>query len=201
MYIVCLLSLWFSFSGRFFGAYWHFVLLWKLSANLLHCFTAKWETKLWYQGQLNHPTPIGWRKNYYVVFYPVCLGRPCIRRSFRLWKERGYDILSFYLRYFVIFQWLLHKNIITQTSLHLNIHSLLRMLQYLWHGRVCISSSLYYNRLHDTTKPLYRHVYRYRHQIIIMNKIECEHIIRIFSMFISVICFRYMYIRGEEVYD
>ena len=98
-------------------------------------FHSKWETKLRYQGQLNHPTP-RMTKNYYVVFYPMCLGRPCIRRSLRLWKERGYAILSFYLRWFVIFQWLLHKNFITQTSLHLNIHSLLRMLQYLWHGRV-----------------------------------------------------------------
>ena len=99
-------------------------------------FHSKWETKLRYQGQLNHPIPIGWRKNYYVVFYPMCLGRAFIQRSLRLWKERGYAILSFYLRWFVIFQWLLHKDIITQTSIHLNIHSLLRMLQYLWHGRV-----------------------------------------------------------------
>ena len=30
------------------------------------------------------------------------------------------------------------KNIITRTTLQLKIHSILRMLQYLWHGRVCM---------------------------------------------------------------
>ena len=40
-------------------------------------FHSKWETKLRYQSQLHHPI-LGWRKNYYVVFYPMCLGRPCI---------------------------------------------------------------------------------------------------------------------------
>ena len=43
------------------------------------------------------------------------------------------------------FQWLLHKNIITQTSLHLNIYSLLRMLQYLWHGRVHCTYTHHYS--------------------------------------------------------
>ena len=56
--IVCLLSVWFSFCGRFFGTYWHFV-LWKLSANLLHCFTANEKPNYDIRplGQLNHPTP------------------------------------------------------------------------------------------------------------------------------------------------
>ena len=34
-----------------------------------------------------------------------------------------------------------HNYIITKTSLHLNIHSLLRILQYLWQGRVRYNST------------------------------------------------------------
>ena len=92
-------------------------------------FHSKWETKLRYLGQLNHPTPRMTKKLLCCILphVPWAPLHPTISPSLK--KE---DMLFFQ---FVIFQWLLHKNIITQTSLHLNIHSLLCMLQYLWHGR------------------------------------------------------------------
>ena len=75
-------------------------------------FHSKWETKLWYQGQLNHPTPRMTETNYYVVFYPMCLGRPCIRRSLRLWKERG-------LCYsFILFNIVCHFSMVTSQKHH-----------------------------------------------------------------------------------
>ena len=110
--VVCLLSLWFSFCGRFFGAYWQFILLWKLSGKPSKLFHSKWETEFRYQGQLKHPTPRMTKQNDYVVFYPMCPGRPCIRRSLRLWKERG-------LCYsFILFKILCHFSMVTSQKHH-----------------------------------------------------------------------------------
>ena len=99
-------------------------------------FHSKWETKLRYQGQLNHPTPRMTKKILccilpHVPWAPLHTTiSPSLKR-----KRICYSFILF--KMVCHFQWLLHKNIITQTSLHLNVHSLLRMLQYLWHGRVC----------------------------------------------------------------
>ena len=59
---VCLLSLWFSFCGCFFGAYWHFLSV-ETVCKLFKMFYSKWETELRYYDQLNTP-PLGWRKTY-----------------------------------------------------------------------------------------------------------------------------------------
>ena len=100
-------------------------------------FHSKWETKLRYQGQLNHPTPRMMKKWLCCILphVPWAPLHPTISPSLKRKRIKCYSFI--YLRWFVIFQWFLHKNIITQTSKHLNIHSLLRVLQYLWHGRVC----------------------------------------------------------------
>ena len=42
---VCLLSLWFFFCGRFFGAYWHFLSV-ETVCKLFKMFYSKWETEL-----------------------------------------------------------------------------------------------------------------------------------------------------------
>ena len=143
--VVCLLwdSLGFSLCGRFFGAYWHFV-LWKLSANLLHCFTAN---GIRYQGQLNHPTPRMTKKLLCCILphVPWAPLHPTICPSLK--RKR---ICSSFILFKAVchFQWLLHRNIITQTSLHLNIHSLLRMLQYLWPVRVCRFKFIWRKKIH-----------------------------------------------------
>ena len=46
-FAVCLLSLWFSFCGRFFGAYWHFLSV-ETVCKLFKMFYSKWETELRY---------------------------------------------------------------------------------------------------------------------------------------------------------
>ena len=99
-------------------------------------FHSKWETKLRYQGQLNQPTPRVTKKLLCCILphVPWAPLHPTISPSLK----RKRICYSFILCYSFIFQWLLHKNIITQTSLHLNIHSLLRMLQYLWPVRVIV---------------------------------------------------------------
>ena len=98
-------------------------------------FHSKWETKLRYQGQLNHPTPRMTKKWCcmlpHVPWAPLHLMiSPSLKR-----KRICYS--------FILFKIVCHFSMVTsqkhhytQTSLHLNIHSLLRMLQYLWHGRV-----------------------------------------------------------------
>ena len=75
-------------------------------------FHSKWETKLRYQGQLNHPTPRMTKKLLCCILphVPWAPLHPTISPSL---KRKRNAILSFYLRWFVIFQWLLHR-----TSLH-----------------------------------------------------------------------------------
>ena len=91
MKYVC--SVWFSFCGRFFGAYWHFV-LWKLSAKLLHCFTAN-ETKLRYQG---HPTPRMTKTIIMLYFTPCALGAPASDDISVFEKKEDMLFFHFYLR-------------------------------------------------------------------------------------------------------
>ena len=63
------------------------------------------------------------------------LGAPAFD-DLSIFEKKEDAILSFYVSYFTNLQWLLCKNIITRTTLQLTTHSSLRMLQYLWHGRV-----------------------------------------------------------------
>ena len=97
-------------------------------------FHSKWETKLRYQDQLNHPTPRMTRKLLCCILphVPWASLHPTIFPV--LWKERGYAMSFIVFKMVCHFSMVTSQNIITQTSLHLNIHSLLRMLQYLWHG-------------------------------------------------------------------
>ena len=108
-------------------------------------FHSKWETKLRYQGQLNHPTPRMTKKLLCCILPRVpwaplhptispSLKRKRICHSFILFQIvcNFSMVTSFFNGYFT--KTSLHK----QAYIHLNIHSLLRMLQYLWHGRVCM---------------------------------------------------------------
>ena len=55
---VCLLSLWFSFCGRFFVAYWHVLSVESVCKNVLQ----QMGNRITILGSIKHPTPIGWRK-------------------------------------------------------------------------------------------------------------------------------------------
>ena len=100
-------------------------------------FHSKWETKLRYQGQLNHPTPRMTKKLLCCILphVPWAPLHPTISPSLKR-KRICYS--------FILFKIVCYFSMVTSqkhhytTSLHLNIHSLLHMLQYLWHGRVCV---------------------------------------------------------------
>ena len=141
------------------GHNWHFV-SWKLSANLLHCFTANGKPN--YDIRVNSITPpLGWRKNAHVVFYPHVPWAP-LHPTISPSLKRKRICYSFILFKVLCHFPMVHRNIITQTSLHLNIHSLLRMLQYLWPASegICFFRCVISNRISD-----YRHLWRNRNLI------------------------------------
>ena len=106
-------------------------------------FHSNWETKLRYQGQLNHPTPRMTKKWLCCILphVPWAPLHPTISPSLK--RKLGYICYSF-----ILFKIVCHFSMDTSQKhhytnkptwlVHLNIHSLLRMLQYLWHGRIYI---------------------------------------------------------------
>ena len=128
----------FSRCGFLSAAVWG-ILAFRIVETVFKPFTlfhSKWETKLRYQGQLNHPTPRMTKTllcciSPHVPWAPL---HPTISSSLKR-KRICYS--------FILFKIVCHFSMVTSQKHHytnkpiyLNIHSLLRILQYLWHGRV-----------------------------------------------------------------
>ena len=92
---VCLLSLWFSFCGRFFGAYWHFLSV-ETACKLFKMFLQQMGNRITILGSIKHPTPRMAKNLFMLYFNPYALGarlHPTISPSL---KRNA--ILSFYLK-------------------------------------------------------------------------------------------------------
>ena len=74
---VYLLSLWFSFCGLVFGAYWHFLSVETVS-KLFKLFYSKWETNFCVMilGSIKHPTPRMAKNLFMLYFNPYASGAP-----------------------------------------------------------------------------------------------------------------------------
>ena len=95
-------------------------------------------------GSIKHNTPyIGWRKTYSCrIWTPMPWARlhPTISPSL---KRKRIIMLFFHSVSKLVYHFTmvtLQKHHYTNNPIQLKIHSLLRMLQYLWHGRVVLSS-------------------------------------------------------------
>ena len=110
-------------------------------------------------GSIKHPTPRMAKTYSCRILTPMPWARlhPTISPSLKR-KRICYSFILSKLVYHL--QWLLCKNIITRTTLQLKIHSLLRMLQYLWHGRVHVYVYMYIYRVGIKYGILFLHYFR-----------------------------------------